>query len=142
MLNTRFLLALLNHVTCDYFWQYDLRWSHYWSCDKFDLAILPRSVQKENGRFQRLKTWNHTCHIYTKIIKMPTLPIYFSIFLSKLKRTLCQRTPDLYVLNWKSSYDVMLFMCQRRQKHFTEFWLVWFLDRGICKNTFVCSVLQ
>jgi len=28
---------------------------------------------------------------------------------------------DLYVLNWKSSYDVMLLMCQSRQQHFAEF---------------------
>jgi hypothetical protein len=27
----------------------------------------------------------------------------------------------LYVLNWKSSYDVMLFTCQNRQQHFAEF---------------------
>jgi hypothetical protein len=26
--------------------------------------------------------------------------------------------PDLYVLHWKSSYDVMLFMFQSRQQHF------------------------
>jgi len=30
----RFLLALLDHVTCEYFWKYDLWWSHYWSCDR------------------------------------------------------------------------------------------------------------
>jgi len=28
---------------------------------------------------------------------------------------------DLYVLHWKSSYDVMMFMCQSRQQHFAEF---------------------
>ena len=28
---------------------------------------------------------------------------------------------DLYVLNWKSSYDVMLFTCQNCQQHFVEF---------------------
>jgi len=27
---------------------------------------------------------------------------------------------DLYVLNWKSSYDV-IFMCQNPQQHFMEF---------------------
>jgi hypothetical protein len=47
---------------------------------------------------------------YTKIIKMPTLQIYFSLILSKLKRKPQQRMPDLDVLNWMSSYDVMLFM--------------------------------
>lgn len=45
LFNTRFLLAIWNHVTCDYFyfWQYDLRWSHYWSCDRYDLATLTPS---------------------------------------------------------------------------------------------------
>jgi hypothetical protein len=27
----------------------------------------------------------------------------------------------LYVLSWKTSYDVMLFTCQNRQQHFAEF---------------------
>jgi hypothetical protein len=31
------------------------------------------------------------------------------------------KQPDLYVLYWKSSYDVMLFMFQSRQQHFAEF---------------------
>jgi hypothetical protein len=53
--------------------------------------------------------------LYRKIIKTP------SYILSKLKRTRNQRTSDLYVLNWKSSYDVMLLMYQRRQQHFAEF---------------------
>ena len=57
---------------------------------------------------------------YTKIIKMPTLQIYFSLILSKLKRKPQQRMPDLDVLNWMSSYDVMLFMWQNGQKHFME----------------------
>ena len=26
----RFLLALLDHMNCDYFWQYDQWWSRYW----------------------------------------------------------------------------------------------------------------
>jgi hypothetical protein len=49
---------------------------------------------------------------------MPILQTYLSYILSKLKRTRSQMTPDLYVLNWKSSYDVMLLMCQSRQQHF------------------------
>jgi hypothetical protein len=32
-----------------------------------------------------------------------------------------KKRQDFYVLNWKSSYDVMLFMCQNREQHFTEF---------------------
>jgi hypothetical protein len=39
-------LALLDHVTCNYFWRYDLWWSHFWSCDKYDLAILTPSKNK------------------------------------------------------------------------------------------------
>ena len=38
--------------------------------------------------------------------------------LSKLKRTRSQITSDLYILNWKSSYDVTLFMCQSRSTIF------------------------
>jgi hypothetical protein len=43
---------------------------------------------------------------YTKIIKMLTLKTYFSYIWSKLKRTRSQITSNLYVSNWKSSYDV------------------------------------
>ena len=32
--------------------------------------------------------------------------------ISKLKRTRSQLTSDLYIFNWKSSYEVMLFMCK------------------------------
>jgi hypothetical protein len=32
-----------------------------------------------------------------------------------------KKRQDLYVLNWKSSYDTMLFTCQNRQHHFAEF---------------------
>ena len=42
-------------------------------------------------------------------------------------------TPDLYVLNWKSSYDVMVLMFQSRQQHFAEFEFVRFLDHGYAK---------
>jgi hypothetical protein len=39
-------------------------------------------------------------------------------------------TPDLYVLNWKSSYDVMLFICA-------------IVRPGICKNiTFLPTILN
>jgi hypothetical protein len=60
----------------------------------------------------------------TKIIKMLTLKTYFSYIWSKLRRTRSQITYNLYVSNWKSSYDVndvMLVMCQSRQWHFAEF---------------------
>jgi hypothetical protein len=42
-------------------------------------------------------------------------------------------TPDLHVLNWKSSYDVMLLMFQSRQQHFAEFYFVRFLDQGYAR---------
>jgi hypothetical protein len=59
---------------------------------------------------------------YTKIIKIPILQTYFSLNLSKLKHTRNKKkTSDIYILNWKSAYDVMLFMCQSRQQHFAEF---------------------
>jgi hypothetical protein len=32
-----------------------------------------------------------------------------------------KKRQDLYVVNWKSSYDVVLFTCQNRQQHFAEF---------------------
>ena len=54
--------------------------------------------------------WKPYLQQYTQIIKTPTLQTYFSYILSKLKRTRNQMTSDLYVLNWKSSYDVMLLM--------------------------------
>jgi hypothetical protein len=40
------LLALLDHVNSDYFWQYDLWWNHYWLCDRYHLAILIPSKNK------------------------------------------------------------------------------------------------
>jgi hypothetical protein len=65
--------------------------------------------------------WKPYLQQYTQIIKTPTLQTYFSYILSTLKRTRNQMMSDLYVLNWKSSYDViMLLMYQRRQQYFTE----------------------
>jgi len=58
LINTHFLLALLDHMTCDYFWQYDLWWSHYWSCDRYALAILTPS-KKQNVCFHRLNFKKH-----------------------------------------------------------------------------------
>jgi hypothetical protein len=45
-------------------------------------------------------------------------------------------TSDLYILSWKSSYDVMLLMCQRRQQYFAEFEFVCFLDQGYARIYF------
>jgi len=41
---------------------------------------------------------------------MSTLQAYFSEISSKLKCTQSKKMSDLYVLNWKCSYDIMLFM--------------------------------
>jgi hypothetical protein len=68
-----------------------------------------------------LKTWNPTMSYIqqcTKLIIIPTLKVNFSYILSKLKRTRSQTTSDLYILNWKSSCDVTLFMCQSRSTIF------------------------
>ena len=67
MLNTRFLLALLNHVTCDYFKQYDLWWGHYWLCDRHDLAIWTPSKTKMSA-FTGLnfKTYDLSCWYWIK----------------------------------------------------------------------------
>ena len=70
------------------------------------------------------------------------MQIYFSLKFIKIEAYTKPKKSDLCVLNWKSLYDVMLFMCKSRQQHFAEFWFVWFLDQGICKNTFLCSVLH
>jgi hypothetical protein len=57
------------------------------------------------------------CPIRIEII---TGPIYvYCFFHGSTKRQ------DLYVLNWKSSYDVMLFTCQNCQQHFAEFSPLW-----------------
>jgi hypothetical protein len=37
------------------------------------------------------------------------------------RRTQAKKRQDLYVLNWKSSYDVMLFIYQSHEQHFAEF---------------------
>jgi hypothetical protein len=65
---------------------------------------------------------------------MPTLQTYFSHILSKLKRTRNQMKSDLFVLNWKSSYDVMLLMYQRRQQRSRA----WTLE----KNRLIIIILQ
>jgi hypothetical protein len=51
--------------------------------------------------------------------------------------------PDLYVLNWKSSYDVMLLMFQSRQQHFAGILICVIFRPGICKNnTFLSTILN
>ena len=60
---------------------------------------------------------------YTTINKIPTLQTYFSLSFIKIEAYTkpTNKTSDLYVLDWKSSYGVMLFMCQSRRQHFAEF---------------------
>jgi hypothetical protein len=70
---------------------------------------------------ENVKSYMSYLQQYTKIIKMLTLKTYFSYIWSKLKRTRSQITSNLYVSNWKSSYDVILVMGQSRQWHFAEF---------------------
>jgi hypothetical protein len=48
----------------------------------------------------------------TTIIKIPTLQTYFSLKFVKTVGYMKPKTSDLCTLNWKSSCDVMLFMCQ------------------------------
>ena len=67
---------------------------------------------------ENVKSYMSYVQQFTNIIKMPTLKTYFSEILSKLKRTRSQITSDLYILNWRSSYDVTLFMCQSRSTIF------------------------
>ena len=60
--------------------------------------------------------------------------------LSKLKRTQSQITSDLYILNWKSSYD-MLFMCQSRSTIFPGIlFFVIFRPRDMQEYIFMFSI--
>ena len=77
-----------------------------------------------------------------KIIKMPPLKTYFSYILSKLKRTRSQITPDLYILNWKSSYDVTVFRCQSRSTIFPAILIfVIFTPRDMQEYIFMFSIV-
>ena len=93
--------------------------------DHATVSVMMELTKIEYGDRRRETTivsdWKPYLQQYTKIIKMPTLQTYFSYILLKLKRTRNQMTSDLYVLNWKSSYDVILLMYQRRQQYFAEF---------------------
>ena len=76
---------------------------------------------------------------------MLTLQTYLVKFFSKLKRARSQKIKqrrDLYVLNLKSYYDVMLFMCQCYQQHFTEFffWGVIFRLRDMQEYILMFSI--
>jgi hypothetical protein len=61
--------------------------------------------------------------------------------LSKLKRTRSQITSDLYILNWKSSYDVTMFMCQSRSTIFPRIFIfVIFRPRDMQEYIFMFSI--
>jgi hypothetical protein len=47
--------------------------------------------------------------------------IYCKFHFDKEAYTKPKKCQDLYVLNWKSSYDVMLFIYQSHEQHFAEF---------------------
>ena len=58
-----------------------------------------------------------------------------------MKRTRSQITSDLYILNWKSSYDVTLFMCQSRSTIFPGILVfVIFRPRDIQEYIFMFSI--
>ena len=90
------------------------------SCLRHENSIVgmdPRAWQHMlivTGIYQ-VKSYMSYLQQYTKIIKKLTLKFYFSSIVSNLKRTRSQITSNLYVSNWKSSYDVMLVMFQSRQ---------------------------
>ena len=72
---------------------------------------------------------------------MSTLTSYFSCILSKFKRTQSQVTSDLYILNWKFSYDVTLFMCQSRSTIFPGIlFFVIFRPRNMHEYIFMFSI--
>ena len=91
-----------------------------WPCLTWHCQPI-KSAEYNQRETTIVSDWKPYLQQYTQIIKTPTLQTYFIYILSKLKRTRNQMTSDLYALNWKSSYDVMLLMYQRRQQHFAEF---------------------
>jgi hypothetical protein len=58
------------------------------------------------------------CHSWTSIQKKGKI-LQIPIWQGGVHEA--KQRQDLYVLNWKSSYDIMLFMCQSRQQYFAEF---------------------
>ena len=89
-------------------------------CTRMNLRAM--ILQGSAGRIchlENVKSYFSYLQQCKKIIKMFTLKAYFSWIRSQLKHTRSQITSNLYVSNWKSSYDIMLFMCQSRQYHFT-----------------------
>ena len=61
LLNTRFLLAFLDHMTCDFFGQYNLWWSHYWSSNRYDLSIYwsLSSLEFKKARVVMFRWWSY-----------------------------------------------------------------------------------
>ena len=70
-------------------------------------AIILRGSAGRICHLENVKSYMSYLQQYTKLIKMLTLKTYFSLIKSQLKRTRSKITSNLYVSNWKSSYDVM-----------------------------------
>ena len=79
---------------------------------------------------------------YTKIIKMSTLEIYFSKILSKLKHTRSQMMPDLYVFKLEVFIWCHVVNVPKSSTTFRGILICAIFKPGICKNTFLCSVLH
>jgi len=57
----------VDQVHCNYFWQYDLWWGHYWSCDRYVQAIVTPSKNK----IATFITWiseSMICHVQIPIM--------------------------------------------------------------------------
>ena len=78
-------------------------------------AMILRGAAGRICHLENVKSYISYLQQCAKIIKMLTFKAYFSQIRSQLKSIRSQITSNLYVSNWKSSYDIMLFMCQSRQ---------------------------
>ena len=124
-------------------WKHTNKWRNICTFQIFKIWDIFR-IRGSAGRIRHLenvKSYMSYVQQCTKIIKMPTLKTYFSYILSKLKRTRSQITSDLYILNWKSSYDVMLSMCQSRSTIFRRILIfVIFRPRDMQEYIFMFSI--
>ena len=73
---------------------------------------------RADGRWQICFEITKCCHAWTSIQKKGKI---LQIPLRQGGVHEAKKRQNLYVLNWKSSYNVMLFTCQNRQQHFAEF---------------------
>ena len=82
----------------------------------FEMTI--EKVFRADGRWQICFEITICCHSWTSIQKKGKI---LQIPLRQGGVHKAKKRQDLYVLNWKSSYDVVLFTCQNCQQHFAEF---------------------